>query len=133
MLRQTDKCTQTERRTDAQTDGCTTLRKGTATHTYCSPFLSTLSAYQTSQHTTQQITLVKHIQQITLCTVSTCKYAYVPVHVRAVRTLWAMMPGLCSVGCLFTSSTSPLIRWRYTLLPGWVPGGGGGSEGEKGG
>ena len=36
-------------------------------------------------------------------------------------TLCAMIPGLCSVGCLFTNNTSPLIKWRYTLLPGWVP------------
>ena len=29
-------------------------------------------------------------------------------------TLWAMMLDLCSVGCLFMSTTSPFFRWRKT-------------------
>mmetsp|Transcript_98864 Transcript_98864/g.308315 ORF Transcript_98864/g.308315 Transcript_98864/m.308315 type:complete len:348 (+) Transcript_98864:62-1105(+) len=32
---------------------------------------------------------------------------------------WAMMPGLCSVGCLFTSSGSPSLSWRNTVIGGF--------------
>ena len=32
------------------------------------------------------------------------------------RAWCAMMPGLCSVGCRLTSSTSPSFRWRQTFL-----------------